>query len=149
MPKTPRIIRPGDKEFDQAKATITPGDVDLLAKTIVNQASAIRIGFTEIPIRQGTVEYTVIDTTEISSKLVFHFKNVSKNFALKLSQFFWEKVRGPIITPAMCLDGVAMQCGENEIYRSNWDVIVFNLNKYLAQSIMETIIRRLLEEFHA
>lgn len=148
MPK-PLIIKPGDVEFDQAKASLTSKDVELLANTIKGQASAMRIGFTEIPLRQGTVEYTVIEMTEITSKLVFHFKNVSKNFAIKLSQFFWEKVRGPIITPAMCLDGTAMQCGENELYRSNWDVIIFNLNKYLAPSIQETIIRRLLEEFRA
>lgn len=148
MPK-PLIIKPGDAEFDRAQASLTSKDVELLANTIKGQASAMRIGFTEIPLRQGTVEYTVIEMTEATSKLVFHFKNVSKNFSVKLSSFFWHKVKGIIITPAMALDGAAMQCGENELYRSNWDVIIFNLNKYLAPSLQETIIRRLLEEFSA
>jgi hypothetical protein len=146
MPK-PLIIKPGDAEFDQAQASLTSKDVELLVNTVKGQASAMRIGFSEVQLRQGTVEYAAIEMTETSSKLVFHFKNVSKNFSIKLSAFFWNKVRGIIITPAMALDGAAMQCGENELYRSNWDVIIFNLNKYIAPAIQDTIVRRLLEEF--
>lgn len=140
-----RIIRPGDPTYDQFVKGVRPEDIQCLKDGLSQEGTAGGVAFETLPLKQGSVEYAVIDTSDTHAKLVLHFLKVSSRFMAELSHFFYTKVRGIIIGPG---DPFArMECGENPIFRSNWDVTILNLNKHVAAPKMRLILKALLKEF--
>jgi hypothetical protein len=147
--KTPKIIKPGDPDYNRLVGTVTKEDVEVLKETATQHVAGqdIMIPFQRMAMRQGTLEYGVIEIGPDVCKLIFHFEDVSKNFANQLGAFFWKKVRRRIITDSDIEAGAIMEVGENPIYRNNWDVTILNISALVAQAKMNLIIKGLKLEF--
>jgi len=148
--KTPQIIKPGDPTYAQLVGSVTDADVGALQESALQtiHGDDILIKFKQMTLRQGVLEYGVIETAPDVCKLILHFQNVSRNFANKLGEFFWNKVRRKIITDTDLMTGAIVEAGENPIYRSNWDVTILNINSVAAQAKLNLIIDGLKKEFH-
>ena len=147
--KSPRIIKPGDPDYKNLVGTVTDDDVEVLKEsaTQVVKGSDIMIPFEKMSMRQGVLEYGVIETSPDTCKLIFHFEGVSRNFANDLGAFFWKKVRRRIITDADLQYGAIMEAGENPIYRNNWDVTILNISAFVARAKLNLILDSLRKEF--
>lgn len=147
--KKPKILQPGDPGYDSLVGSVTDEDVRTLQDTIHQQVSGkdLIIPFQTISLRQGTLEYGVIETSPSTSKLIFHFQNVSRKFANDLGRYFWKKVRRNIITDVDIHDGTIMEVGENSVYRNNWDVTILNVSTLMASAKMSLILKGLRKEF--
>ncbi len=147
--KTPRIIKPGDSDYRRLVGTVTDDDVEVLKEsaTQVVKGVDIMIPFEQMSMRQGVLEYGVIETAQDVCKLIFHFQNVSRNFANQLGEFFWTKVRRRIITDADLQYGAIVEAGENPLYRNNWDVTILNINALVARAKLNLILDGLRKEF--
>lgn len=147
--KKPKILQPGDPGYESLVGSVTDEDVRTLRDTIHQQVSGkdLIIPFQTVSLRQGTLEYGVIETSPSTSKLIFHFQNVSRKFANDLGRYFWEKVRRNIITDVDIHDGTIMEVGENPVYRNNWDVTILNVSTLMASAKMSLILKGLRKEF--
>jgi len=147
--KTPKIIQPGDPDYARLVGTVTDEDVATLQESVDQtiHGDDIFIPFKKMSLRQGVLEYGVIEIAPDVCKLIFHFENVSKNFANQLGRFFWEKVRRKIITDADLMAGASVEAGENPIFRSNWDVTILNISALVAQAKLNLIVDSLKKEF--
>lgn len=148
--RTPKIIKPGDSDYERLVGTITQEDVDVLQETANQLVSAddIMIPFKKMTLQQGVVEYGVIEIAPDVCKLILHFENVSKNFANRLGEFFWKNVRRKIITDSDTSAGAMIFADENPIFRSNWDVTILNISALVAQAKMNLILDAIKKEFH-
>jgi hypothetical protein len=147
MAKAPKIIRPGDPEYQALVGHVTDEDVKLLTGTADRDAPAIPPRFEKFELQYGEVEFSVIPTTTSASKICFHFMKIPKNFMIKISNFFFTQVRHKIVTAMEILEGASMECGENPIFRSKYDVTISNLNPYHAHQKAALIIKALKKEF--
>jgi len=147
--KTPRIIKPGDPDYRKLVGAVTDDDVEVLKESVTQtvKGTDIMIPFEKMSMRQGNLEYGVIETSPDVCKLIFHFEGVSRNFANDLGSFFWKKVRRRIITDADLQYGAIMEVGENPFYRSNWDVTILNLSAFVARAKLNLILDGLKKEF--
>jgi hypothetical protein len=147
--KTPKIIQPGDPDYDRLVGTVTDEDVEVLQESALQTVHGddIFIPFKRMALRQGTLEYGVIEIAPDVCKLIFHFEKVSRNFANQVGEFFWKKVRRKIITDSDIDAGASMEAGENPIFRSNWDMTILNISALVAQAKLNLIIDGLRKEF--
>lgn len=147
--KTPSIIKPGDPDYERLVGTVTTEDVEVLQETATQVVSGddIFIPFEKMVLRQGVLEYGVIEIAPDVCKLIFHFIKVSRSFANELGAFFWKKVRRKIITDSDIETGAIMEAGENPIYRSNWDVTILNISALVARAKLNLILDGLRKEF--
>jgi hypothetical protein len=149
QPKAPKIIKPGDPDYEALVGNVTDEDVQVLQENAdqIISSDDIMIPFEKMSLKQGFVEYGVIETAPDVCKLIFHFIGVSKNFANDIGKFFWEKVRRRIITDADLDAGGVMEGGENPLYRANWDMTILNISGYTAEAKLKLIIDGLKKEF--
>lgn len=147
--KTSKIIQPGDPDYTRLVGTVTDEDVAVLqeAATQTVKGDDIMISFKRMTLRQGILEYGVIEIAPDVCKLIFHFIKVSRSFANQLGEFFWKKVRRKIITDADIDAGAVMEAGENPIFRSNWDVTILNISALVVHAKLNLIIDGLRKEF--
>lgn len=147
--KTPKIIKPGDPEYAELVGSVTDDDVAVMheAATQTIRGDDIMIPFEKISLRQGVLEYGVIEIAPDVCKLIFHFIGVSMNFANQIGEFFWKKVRRRIITDADLMGGAIVEAGENPMFRSNWDVTILNINSFVARAKLNLILDGLKKEF--
>ncbi len=145
----PRIIKPGDSDYKRLVGTVTDDDVEVLKESATQTVpgSDIMIPFEKMTIRQGVLEYGVIETAPDVCKLIFHFIGVSRNFANDLGAFFWRKVRRHVITDADLQCGAIMEAGENPLYTNNWDVTILNISGFVARAKLNLILDGLKKEF--
>ena len=147
--KSPKIIKPGDPDYKRLVGTVTDEDVEVLQETAEQtiRGDDIMIPFKKMTLRQGVLEYGVIETAPDVCKLIFHFAGVSRNFANDLGAFFWKKVRRRIITDSDLMGGAIMEAGENPIFRNNWDMTILNISALVASAKLNLIIEGLRKEF--
>jgi len=143
-----KILKPGDPEYHKALESFTTEDLKLVQQGLKDGAKQVAIPWSKKTLREGYMEYAVIPLTETKCKIVFHFVKLSTRLMEKVSAFFQTKICGPIITVADIKDDVSVEAGQNPLYRSNWDFMVFNYNKFRAPGVMNLIAEALAKEFH-
>lgn len=149
MNKERKILKPGDTEYQAALDSFTQEDLDIVRKGLEAGDKTVDIAWTKKSLREGYMEYTTIELSETKTKIVFHFVKISHNLMSEISDFMRTKICGGVITAADIQGDVRVEAGENPLFRSNWDFIVFNYNKFKAPGIMNLIAKKLLEEFSA
>ena len=148
MNKESKILQPGDPEYHEALGSITDADMAIVKKGLEEGDKPITdIAWKKVSLREGYMEYAAIDLTETKVKIVFHFIKVSQKMMHEISTFFQQKICGVIVTVADIQDEVSVEAGQNPVWRSNWDIIFFNFNKFRAPGVMTLIANTVAKEF--
>ena len=143
-----KILQPGDPEYHKALSSITEEDMAIVKKGLEEGDKPITdIAWEKVNMREGYMEYAAIGLTETKVKLVFHFIKISQKMMHEISTFFQQKICGTIITVADIQDEVSVEAGQNPVWRSNWDIVIFNFNKFRAPGIMTLIANMVAKEF--
>ena len=144
-----KILKPGDPEYNNMLSSITTEDLQLVRNGLAAGDKQVAITWEKRTLKEGYMEYATLDLTETKAKIVFHFIKLSQNLMCQISDFFRIKICGPIITIMDIQDDVYIEAGQNPLFRSNWDFVAFNFNKFRASGIMRLIASKIVEEFRA
>lgn len=143
----PKLIKPGDPEYETFIKGVTEEDVNCLRQTLQQEGVANAVHFERTGLARGVeVEYAAIKTAEGTAKIVMHFEHVAPNMMNRIGEFFYKNVRGVIVGPAD--PAMYMEVGRNVMNPvSAWDVAILNLSAMNAPAQLRLILKALKKEF--
>lgn len=145
-----RILKPGDTDYAAEIARLSEGlDLTKIAKDmkvdedtkLTGEGAAVQFEYVTMPTPRSPdmlLEHGVDRSGKTTHKLIFHFKNVALNDMAELGRAMAE-ICANVVAPMP--GNVYASAGRNEIYRSNWDFIVWGVPAMRSPALQVLIIQ--------